>query len=212
MAAAMACCLVRACVEHCQEVGMPKTGMQVVRKDALVRATIDEIGLAGNLDVTVAQIARRAGVSSALAHHYFGGKDDILFAAMRAILQDFRAIVVEKLGQARSPRARVIAILEASFSDECFAPETVNAWMVLYANAPQHGASMHLLSLYHKRLKSNLVHALRSLTVAPEADADMLAAMIDGLYLRTAVARGMRRAEAAKLLERTLDGMIRGAA
>ena len=63
---------------------MPKVGIQAVRKDALVLAAIAEVGAVGSLDVTVAGIARRAGVSSALAHHYFGSKDDILLAAMTA--------------------------------------------------------------------------------------------------------------------------------
>ena len=62
---------------------MPKTGMEPIRKSALLQATIAEIGARGSLDVTVGQIARRAGMSSALAHHYFGGKVQIFIAAMR---------------------------------------------------------------------------------------------------------------------------------
>lgn len=50
---------------------MPRTGMETERRASLVDATIAEIGRMGSLDVTVSQIARRAGVSSALAHHYF---------------------------------------------------------------------------------------------------------------------------------------------
>ena len=46
---------------------MPKVGMEPIRKAALVKATIVEIGRAGSLDVTVSQIAKRAGMSSALA-------------------------------------------------------------------------------------------------------------------------------------------------
>ena len=65
---------------------MPKLGMEPIRKAALVQATIAEIGRAGSLDVTVAQIARRAGMSSALAHHYFGSKEQIFLAAMRHVL------------------------------------------------------------------------------------------------------------------------------
>ena len=56
---------------------MPKVGMEPIRRAALVKATIAEIGEAGTLDVTVSQIAKRAGMSSGLAHHYFGGKDQI---------------------------------------------------------------------------------------------------------------------------------------
>ena len=65
---------------------MPKLGMEPIRRAALVKATIDEIGAVGNLDVTVSNIAKRAGMSSALAHHYFGGKDQIFLAAMRHTL------------------------------------------------------------------------------------------------------------------------------
>ena len=53
---------------------MPKQGMETQRRSALVEATIHEIGARGSLDVTVNQIAKRAGMSSALAHHYFGSK------------------------------------------------------------------------------------------------------------------------------------------
>ena len=65
---------------------VPKLGMEPIRREALVSATITEIGQQGTLDVTVAQIARRAGMSSALAHHYFGSKQDIFLAAMRHVL------------------------------------------------------------------------------------------------------------------------------
>ena len=47
---------------------MPKVGMEPIRRSALVKATIAEIGEAQSLDVTVSQIAKRAGMSSALAH------------------------------------------------------------------------------------------------------------------------------------------------
>ena len=43
---------------------MPKLGMEPIRKEALVKATIVEIGRVGSLDVTVSQIAKRAGMSS----------------------------------------------------------------------------------------------------------------------------------------------------
>ncbi|MEJ1999680.1 MAG: TetR family transcriptional regulator, partial [Maritimibacter sp.] len=59
---------------------MPKLGMEPIRRAALVKSAIAEIGEAGSLDVTVSRIAKRAGVSSALAHHYFGGKEDLLIA------------------------------------------------------------------------------------------------------------------------------------
>ncbi|MEW9921477.1 transcriptional regulator BetI [Marimonas sp. MJW-29] len=166
---------------------MPKVGMEPIRRSALVEATIAEIGAAHSLDVTVGQIARRAGMSTALAHHYFGGKDQIFLAAMRHILSDFGAEVRARLTRARTPRDRAAAIIAASFDETCFAPATVNAWMTLYAAAPTNAETRRLLRLYHHRLRSNLIHALRPVSPTPEADAETLAALIDGLYLRAAL-------------------------
>ena len=41
---------------------MPRVGMEPLRRAALVEATIAEIGRAGTLEITVSQIAKRAGV------------------------------------------------------------------------------------------------------------------------------------------------------
>lgn len=166
---------------------MPKLGMEPIRRSALVQATIEEIGAAHSLDVTVGQIAKRAGMSTALAHHYFGGKDQIFLAAMRHILAEYGAQVRARLAEARGPRDRAAAIIIASFDEVSFAPATVNAWMTLYAAAPNNAETARLLRAYQRRLRSNLRHALRPLSASPEADAETLAALIDGLYLRAAL-------------------------
>ncbi|MFP4273580.1 MAG: transcriptional regulator BetI, partial [Paracoccaceae bacterium] len=108
---------------------MPKLGMEPIRRAALVKATIDEIGAAGSLDVTVAQIARRAGMSSALAHHYFGGKEQIFLAAMRHVLALYGAGVRGALAMADGPQARIEAIVRASFSGDNFRREVISAWL-----------------------------------------------------------------------------------
>lgn len=168
---------------------MPKLGMEPIRRSALVEATIHEVGARGTLDVTVSQIAKRAGMSSALAHHYFGGKEQIFTAAMRHILALFGAEVRGALSMARDPHERVEAILRANFSQTQFRPETVAAWLNFYVQALKSEEAARLLNIYQRRLRSNLHHAIRQ--VAEEPDARMitrgLAAMIDGLYLRQAL-------------------------
>lgn len=166
---------------------MPKLGMEPLRRAALVDATIHEIGQAGTLDITVARIARRAGMSSALAHHYFGGKDDIFAAAMRRILKDLQVETGRRLRAADTPADRPRAIIDACFTPEMFEPVHVNAWMVLYVQSRTSPKARRLLSIYHRRLRSNLRHALRPLSARPAADADTLAALIDGIYLHQAL-------------------------
>lgn len=167
---------------------MPRTGMMAIRKDALVNATIAEIGRAGSLDVTMGQIARSAGVSSALAHHYFGSKDDLLLAAMRAILSEFGSGARARLARAASPRDRLRAIAEASFGGRNFSPEVVSAWLTFYVMAQRDAQAARLLRVYQKRLVSNLTDALRPLTAQAPRVAQTAAAMIDGLYIRHALA------------------------
>ncbi|MBL4766870.1 MAG: transcriptional regulator BetI [Rhodobacteraceae bacterium] len=165
---------------------MPKLGMEPIRREALVKATIAEIGAAGSLDVTVSQIARRAGMSSALAHHYFGGKEQIFLAAMRRILTDFGAEVRKEL-KAAQPDARAAAIIRACFAASCFTPATISAWTTFYVLAQHNPEALRLWRIYQARLRSNLTHALRLMTQEPAKSADTMAAFIDGLYIRAAL-------------------------
>lgn len=180
---------------------MPKVGMEPIRREALVKATIAEIGRAGSLDVTVAQIARRAGMSSALAHHYFGSKEQIFLAAMRHILTLYGAEVRGALAAAEGPRGRLVAIIRASFASGSFRREVVGAWLNFYVLAQTLPEAKRLLGIYQARLRSNLVHDLRPL-VGARADgiARGLGALIDGVYIREALTRGTPDGAAAAAL------------
>jgi TetR/AcrR family transcriptional repressor of bet genes len=168
---------------------VPKVGMEPLRRAALVDAAIAEIGEAGSLEVTVSQIARRAGVSSALAYHYFGTKDQIMLAAMRHILTSFGRRVRAELVEAQTPRERLNAIIAASFDEDEFAPEVVSSWLTFYVRSQNSEGARRLLRVYTRRLHSNLVHELGQLTNAANAHvvAAGLAAMIDGVYIRQAL-------------------------
>lgn len=177
---------------------MPKLGMEPIRRAALVEATIAEIGVHGTLDVTVSQIARRAGMSSALAHHYFGGKEQIFLAAMRHVLTVYGAEVRGALVMANGPKARLEAIIRAGFGTSNFRPEVIAAWLNFYALARTSTAAARLLRIYQRRLHTNLCHDLRPLVGdrAP-AIAERLAGLIDGLYLRQGLRSGPPDADGA---------------
>lgn len=187
---------------------MPKVGMEAVRKEALVQATIAEVGAIGSLDVTVAGIARRAGVSPALAHHYFGSKDAIFLAAMRRILEDFGGLVRDSYRDCKTPRERLSAIIAACFEPGQFDPAVVSAWLAFYVMAQRSPEAARLLAVYQKRLDSNLVFSLRALAPddAARRIASGVAAMIDGYYIRAALrAMPVDRHEAAHMVAGYVD-------
>ena len=83
--------------------------------------------------------------------------------------------------------------------------------MTLYAAAPTNIETQRLLRIYQRRLRSNLTHALRGISVSPAVDADTLAALIDGLYLRAALSKaGTANAARASALS-TLDLLLKAA-
>ncbi len=192
---------------------MPKIGMEPLRRKALIDATISAIGERGSLDVTMSEIAGRAGVSSALAHHYFGAKDELLQATMRHLLKELNADVRHALAATHTPRARVSAVIAVNFSDKQFRPETIAAWLAFYVEAQKSTALRRLLRVYARRLHSNLMSGLSRLL--PQADADRaaeaVAALIDGLYIRRALKDGTPNASSAiTIVEDYLETRLAG--
>ena len=168
---------------------MPKLGMGPIRRKQLVEAAISAIHQYGFANATVARIAKRAGVSSGIVHHYFADKDELLFATMRSLLAELRRDTVARQRGARTPRQRVNAVIDASFGDAQFDEEVFSAWLALYGNARQSERLRGILTLYHRRLRANLMHDLVRLVDRPRAAglAEGIAAMIDGLWLRYAL-------------------------
>ena len=183
---------------------MPKLGMAPIRRKQLVEAAIAAIHAHGFANATVARIARQAGISAGMVHHYFKDKDELLFATMRHLLAELRADAVARLSGTADPGQRIRAIIDACFADSQFDGQVFSAWLSLYGNARQSPRLMNILSLYHRRLRSSLLHDLRRLV--PEAEARRLAegtgAMIDGLWLRYALTGKPENPETPRALTR----------
>lgn len=191
---------------------MPRIGMEPVRRKALISAAIDAIHDRGMGQVTMGEIARRAGVSAALAHHYFGGKDQLLLATMRHLLTELGEEVQARLAEAKTPEARIAAVVRGNFSACQFRPAVISAWLAFYVQAETDPEARRLLRIYTRRLESNLLHALRELTTGERAEeiAEMAASLIDGLWIRRSLADNEPDPESAALLvERAVADALR---
>lgn len=190
---------------------MPKLGMEPVRRKALVDAALRTIGSQGSLDVTMSDIAREAGVSPALAHHYFGSKQQLLIATIRTLLGQLRTDAVTALKAAATPRERVSALIRVSFQADQFTPDVVAAWLAFYSQAQSAEEVRRLLVLYARRLHSNLLSGLKLLCPLDDARriAEGTAAMIDGLYIRQSLRAAPLSIEASvTLVEDYVSGQL----
>ncbi|MCW2763738.1 MAG: betaine aldehyde dehydrogenase [Marmoricola sp.] len=159
------------------------------RRRQMIETTIDSLAELGFAGTTVAEIATRAGVSTGLVAHYFGDKNSLLEAAFRALIQRLGDTVRFRLTLAEGPRERLQAIIDATLASDCFDHRTSTAWLAFWGQVRQMPGLGRLQRIYQKRLLSNLRHALRGLVPATEAQrlAAMMAAMIDGIWLRGAL-------------------------
>src|SRR5688500_16510285 len=148
---------------------MPGIGMEPLRRKALISAAIEAIHARGMGQVTMGEIARRAGVSAALAHHYFGSKEQLLLATMRHLLSELGDEIQERLAEANTPQERVSAVIRGNFAANQFRPAVISAWLAFYVQAQNEPQARRLLRIYTRRLESNLVHALRDLTTRDHA-------------------------------------------
>lgn len=168
---------------------MPKVGMQPIRRRQLIEATIRSMGELGFADTTVRTISCAAGVSPGIIQHYFGGKDQLLVAAMRSMMEELRIDTVRRLGRAHGHRERLEAVIDGNFASAQFAPAAVNAWLAFWAQCPHVPALAQLQRINVRRLHSNLLHSLRALLPPEraEAAAQGMGALIDGVWLRSAL-------------------------
>ena len=178
---------------------MPKVGMEAQRRRSLIDATVDAIHERGYSDVTMAQIAKRAGVSGGLVHHYFGSKDQLLAATMRHLLTELGRAIRESLAKAGTPRERISAIIAGNFAVDQFQPAVIAAWLAFYVQSRTTESNSRLLRIYAARLASNLTYNLRFFLPKDEARriAEGTASMIDGGWSRQALSDAQTDRQAA---------------
>lgn len=106
---------------------MPRPSVEAERKAQILRATCAVIADAGIHDLRLADVARRAGVSSGTIHYYFDSKQALLHAAFEDNFRhslERRAAVLAGGGSPLDLLARLV---------ESYAPqddESVAAWRV----------------------------------------------------------------------------------
>jgi betaine-aldehyde dehydrogenase len=186
--------------------------VEETRRRQLVEVTIDSLAEVGFVGTTLAQIAARAQVSPGLVAHYFDDKDGLLEAAFRSLARRVGTQVRNRLRQVSTERGRIQAIIDANLAPEEFDQRTGTAWLAFWGQVLHLPRLKRIQSVYQMRTLSNLRSSLKRLLPPDEAHslAAMIAAMIDGVWLRAALS-GWREADsesARALLTAFVDGRL----
>ncbi|NGM34141.1 transcriptional regulator BetI [Methylobacterium sp. DB0501] len=191
---------------------------EAARRRHLVEATIETLAEVGFKAASLSEIARRANVSAGLFAHYFGDKDGLLEATLRFMAARLAGATARRLAASRTGRERLFAVCDAALADEEFDRRTSAVWLAFWGQMAHSPRYQRVQAIYQRRMITNLRHGLRGLVPADcvALDATMIAAMIDGLWLRSHVANatpgqaGAGGAAARAVVHAFIDGLLAG--
>lgn len=161
------------------------------RRIQLLHAALATLAETGVGDLTLAEVARRADVSPALIVHYFGDREQLLENAFRMLVERATTAPMQALGSTHDAEARLSGFIRAHLCDTESTSEASRAWLSLWGLALYQPALARLQRVHQERMASNLRHELRGLVVADQVErlAETIAALIDGFWLRAALAK-----------------------
>ncbi|WP_229744137.1 betaine-aldehyde dehydrogenase [Aliidongia dinghuensis] len=182
------------------------------RRLQLIEGTIASLADVGFAACTLHDIARRAGVSPGLVAHYFGDKEGLLEATLRHLAGRLSRLAAQKLAAARTPRARLQAIIDACLASEEFDRPTASVWLAFWGQVLYSARFRRVQTVYQGRMQSNLRHALKQLVSAGDAHAIAVttAALIDGLWLQKTLSASAQAesASARAIVSAFVDGQL----
>lgn len=86
------------------------------RREQITEAAIQTLGEIGYVKTSLAQIAKRAGISTALISYHFRDKEDLMNHVLLNLLQKSSSYILERVKQESTPQAKLNAFIEASLA------------------------------------------------------------------------------------------------
>ena len=182
-------------IQWIRSVTMARVGIEKLRKKELIDATIKSIESHGFQGTTILTISRQANMSAGIISHYFGSKQGLILATIRHLLEELKQGLLQQIAsceQPLTPELRLQMIVDTNFA--CFQQSTsvTRTWLCFWAQALHDPELARLQAVNSKRLLQNLLYSYRQIIPNKERAvlaANMTAAMIDGLWLRSSLSK-----------------------
>jgi len=169
---------------------MARPGVKEVRQQQLIDATLMSVERHGLQHTTINTISAMAGMSSGIISHYFGGKQGLIEAALKYLLDQLKQALLSRIsGQNLSPIERLSMIVEANFTELQRSSAATKTWLSFWSQAMHEPGLARLQNINSQRLYSNLLFCFKQLlpSIAAINAAKQTAAVIDGFWLRSAL-------------------------
>jgi AcrR family transcriptional regulator len=171
----------------------PATENNERRRIEMLRAAAELICERGFGDTRIADVAKRAGVSSALVIYYFGTRDRLLVDALRYSEESGYEAMEQKLAEISSLRDRLSLLIKWTCVPEADdeIPGAWGLWFDLWAQAFRHDEVKAGRVELDARWRAMIVGALKSADLDTDIDIRTFAlefsALLDGLSIQVAL-------------------------
>jgi AcrR family transcriptional regulator len=171
----------------------PATEQNEARRIGMLRAAAELICERGFGDTRIADVAKRAGVSSALVIYYFGTRDRLLVDALRYSEESFYEAAEQMLADVPSLRERLSLLIRWTCVPEGNddIPGAWGLWFDLWAQAFRHDEIKAGRVELDARWRKMIVDAIKSAELDTKVNARMFAlefaALLDGLSIQVAL-------------------------
>jgi AcrR family transcriptional regulator len=171
----------------------PATENNEARRIQMLRAAAELICERGFGDTRIADVAKRAGVSSALVIYYFGTRDRLLVDALRHSEESFYEAAEQMLAEVPSLRERLSLLIRWTCVPEAEdeIPGAWGLWFDLWALAFRHDEVKAGRIELDARWRRMIIDAIESSEIKTDVDATMFAlefsALLDGLAIQVAL-------------------------
>jgi AcrR family transcriptional regulator len=170
----------------------PATEQNEARRIEMLRAAAELICERGFGDTRIADVAKRAGVSSALVIYYFGTRDRLLVDALRYSEESFYEAAEQMLAEVPSLRERLSLLIQWTCVPEGAGeiPGAWGLWFDVWAQAFRHDEIKAGRAELDGRWRKMIVDALDSSDLSAKEKrmfALEFAALLDGLSIQVAL-------------------------
>jgi AcrR family transcriptional regulator len=171
----------------------PATENNERRRVEMLRAAAELICERGFGDTRIADVAKRAGVSSALVIYYFGTRDRLLVDALRYSEESGYEAMEQKLGEISSLRDRLSLLIKWTCVPDADneIPGAWGLWFDLWAQAFRHDEVKAGRVELDARWRAMIVDAVKSADLDTDIDIRTFAlefsALLDGLSIQVAL-------------------------
>lgn len=188
--------------------------MQPLRKQQLINATLESVAQYGLQKTTIVTISKIAGLSSGIISHYFGGKQGLIEATVKFLLEQLKIALLERVSdQTLTAPERLKMIVEANFTQLQRSIPATKTWLSFWAQSMHEPGLARLQNINSKRLYSNLLFSFRQIVDEDLAliASKQTAAMIDGFWLRSALSPNPEEEfkQAQQLCKNFIDDLIK---